>query len=98
MSTDYCTRPEQGRHPHVSEGVLDGVARALHRDDVERDHLFQIARPRTERSPRGRTSPPHRVRPEFHQMLDILGGVSRPSSSTSITGRTSWPPTISPAP
>ncbi|MGY0055172.1 helix-turn-helix transcriptional regulator [Streptomyces sp. LZ34] len=76
VSTDYYTRLEQGRHPNVSEGVLDAVARALRLDAVECDHLFHVARPRTARSPRSRTSPSHRVRPEAHQMLDILGGVS----------------------
>jgi transcriptional regulator with XRE-family HTH domain len=76
VSTDYYTRLEQGRHPHVSEGVLDAVARALHLDDVERDYLFQVARPVVTRSSRRRSSTPQRVRPEVHQMLDILGGVA----------------------
>lgn len=29
VSTDYYTRLEQGRHPHVSEAVLTSIARAL---------------------------------------------------------------------
>ncbi|MEU0194902.1 helix-turn-helix transcriptional regulator [Streptomyces afghaniensis] len=45
VSTDYYTRLEQGRHPNVSEAVLDAVARALRLDDDERGHLFdQLAR------------------------------------------------------
>ncbi|ANS63331.1 Helix-turn-helix protein [Streptomyces lincolnensis] len=77
VSADYYTRLEQGRHPHVSEAVLDAVARALRLDDDERDHLFNLARPRTPRSRRHRR--PERVqraRPEVHRMLDVLNGVT----------------------
>ncbi|MEU3982856.1 helix-turn-helix transcriptional regulator [Streptomyces sp. NPDC026672] len=76
VSSDYYTRLEQGRHPNVSESVLDAVARALQLDDVERGYLFNIVRPRAVQSARRRTSPPQRVRPEVHQMLDVLGSVS----------------------
>ncbi|MFJ3899813.1 helix-turn-helix transcriptional regulator [Streptomyces sp. NPDC090083] len=75
VSTDYYTRLEQGRHPNVSESVLDGVARALRLGPVERDYLFHIARPRVTRSSRGHVRP-ERVRPEVHQMLEVLGAVS----------------------
>ncbi|WP_457493447.1 helix-turn-helix domain-containing protein, partial [Streptomyces sp. P5_D11] len=40
VSTDYYARLEQGRHPHVSETVLEAVARALRLDDTERGYLF----------------------------------------------------------
>lgn len=76
VSTDYYTRLEQGRHPNVSEAVLDAVARALRLDDDERCHLFDLARPRTTRPGRNRPERVQRVRPEVHQMLDVLGGVS----------------------
>ncbi|MGW2328494.1 helix-turn-helix transcriptional regulator [Streptomyces sp. NPDC001700] len=78
VSTDYYTRLEQGRHPNVSETVLDALARGLRLDDDERTHLFDLARPptRTARTPRRRPERVQRVRPEVHQMLDILGGVS----------------------
>ncbi|MFJ4787517.1 helix-turn-helix transcriptional regulator [Streptomyces sp. NPDC088794] len=75
VSTDYYTRLEQGRHPRVSEGVLDGVARALRLGPVERDYLFHIARPRVTHPSRERARP-ERVRPEVHQMLEVLGSVS----------------------
>ncbi|MGW8362591.1 helix-turn-helix transcriptional regulator [Streptomyces wedmorensis] len=78
VSTDYYTRLEQGRHPHVSDTVLDAVARALHLNDVERDYLHDLAR--TTAGPRrggGRAaSRLPRVRPAVHQMLDVLGEVS----------------------
>ncbi|MGW9132922.1 helix-turn-helix transcriptional regulator [Streptomyces sp. NPDC055681] len=76
VSTDYYTRLEQGRHPNVSDAVLDAVARALRLDDDERGHLFDLARPRTTGSRRGGPERVQRVRPEVHQMLDILNGVS----------------------
>ncbi|MGP4092284.1 helix-turn-helix transcriptional regulator [Streptomyces sp. KR55] len=76
VSTDYYARLEQGRHPHVSEAVLNAVARALRLDDTERDHLFALARSRTVGSGRSRPARPQRVRPEVHRMLDILNGVS----------------------
>ncbi|MFC9502611.1 helix-turn-helix transcriptional regulator [Streptomyces sp. NPDC057002] len=76
VSTDYYTRLEQGRHPNVSEAVLDAVARALRLDDDERGHLFDLARPSTTRARRRRPERVQRVRPEVHQMLDLFNGVS----------------------
>ncbi|MFD5952084.1 helix-turn-helix transcriptional regulator [Streptomyces collinus] len=78
VSTDYYTRLEQGRHPNVSEAVLDAVARALRLDDDERTHLFDLARTRsrTARPQRGRPQPVQRVRPEVHRMLDVFNSVS----------------------
>src|SRR5262249_11287986 len=39
MSADYYMRLEQGRNPHVSDQVLDAVARALRLTETERAHL-----------------------------------------------------------
>ncbi|MDH6214347.1 helix-turn-helix transcriptional regulator [Streptomyces pseudovenezuelae] len=75
VSTDYYTRLEQGRHPRVSESVLDGVARALRLGPAERDHHFDLARPRATHPSRDRPRP-ERVRPEVHQTLEVLGSVS----------------------
>ncbi|WP_409467344.1 helix-turn-helix transcriptional regulator [Streptomyces sp. HC307] len=78
VSTDYYTRLEQGRHPHVSEAVLDAVASALRLDDVERGHLRDLTRTtggsRQSRAHAAARAP--RVRPAVHQMLDVLGDVS----------------------
>ncbi|MFI7229610.1 helix-turn-helix transcriptional regulator [Nonomuraea angiospora] len=73
VSTDYYTRLEQGRHPHVSDAVLTAVARALRLDDVERGYLFELVRPAPARR---RPEPPQRVRPEAHRMLEVLNDVS----------------------
>jgi transcriptional regulator with XRE-family HTH domain len=72
VSVDYYVRLERGRSLNVSEAVLDAVARALRLDDVERSHLFALARPsRTEH----RATPPQRVRPGLYQLLDCLGDI-----------------------
>ncbi|MFJ3310940.1 helix-turn-helix transcriptional regulator [Streptomyces sp. NPDC086549] len=76
MSTDYYARLEQGRHPHVSETVLEGVARALRLDDTERGHLFELARTRAPGPARRRPAHVPRVRPEVHHTLDVLNDVS----------------------
>jgi transcriptional regulator with XRE-family HTH domain len=45
VSVDYYVRLEQGRAAHVSEAVLDAVARALRLDADEREHLLRLAHP-----------------------------------------------------
>jgi transcriptional regulator with XRE-family HTH domain len=44
VSTDWYVRLEKGHIDGVSDDVLDAVARALHLDDAERLHLFNLAR------------------------------------------------------
>ena len=72
VSVDYYVRLERGRNPHVSDAVLDAVARALRLDDVERGHLFALARPSHTQH---RATPPQRVRPGLYQLLDSLGDI-----------------------
>jgi transcriptional regulator with XRE-family HTH domain len=43
MSTDYYTRLERGNLTGVSQSVLHCLARALHLDEAERAHLFNLA-------------------------------------------------------
>ncbi|SDJ02200.1 helix-turn-helix transcriptional regulator [Nonomuraea jiangxiensis] len=69
VSVDYYVRLERGRHVNVSESVLDAIARALRLNELERAHLFRLARP-TRRRPR--TLPPQRVRPGLRLLLDSL--------------------------
>jgi transcriptional regulator with XRE-family HTH domain len=45
VSLDYYTQLERGNLRGASESVLNAVARALQLDDVERRHLFDLARP-----------------------------------------------------
>jgi transcriptional regulator with XRE-family HTH domain len=53
MSTDYYTRLERGNLTGVSDSVLDSLARALHLDEAERTHLFDLAATANEPGPTG---------------------------------------------
>src|SRR3954451_22930372 len=78
VSVDYYTRLEKGNLAGVSEAVLDAVARALQLDDVERAHLFDLART-ANTSParvRRRAPSPPEVRPGVHQLLEAMNGVA----------------------
>ncbi len=55
VSPEWYIRLEKGHITGVSDEVLDAVARALHLTDVEREHLFNLARAaRPSRTPRRR--------------------------------------------
>lgn len=76
VSVDYYTRLERGRLAGVSEGVLEAIAAALHLDEAERIHLFDLARA-ANTSParaRRRRSPEPRVRPSVTAMLEAMTG------------------------
>ncbi len=71
ISSDYYLRLERGRDGHRSGQVLDALARVLHLDDVERDHLHRLGAslPR----PRPRRRLPDRVPARLHQLLAAVG-------------------------
>jgi transcriptional regulator with XRE-family HTH domain len=77
VSIEYYSRLERGNLTGVSESVLDALARALHLDEAERAHLFDLAReanPSPSR-PRRRASRKPDVRPSVQLALDaIIGG------------------------
>lgn len=72
VSVDYYTRLERGNAAGVSESVLEAIARALRLDDVERSHLFDLARAGRTTQRRRR---PQRIRPAVQRMLDAMTGV-----------------------
>lgn len=77
VSVDYYTRLERGNLAGVSESVLEALARALHLDDAEREHLYDLARqantsPRVARTSRRRTT--GNVRPGVQHLLDAMTG------------------------
>jgi transcriptional regulator with XRE-family HTH domain len=75
VSVDYYTRLERGNVAGVSETVLEALARALQLDDVERAHLFDLARAAHPSTPRRRHRAQQRIRPSVQQMLDAMSGV-----------------------
>jgi transcriptional regulator with XRE-family HTH domain len=70
VSVDYYTRLERGGLSGASDSVLDAIARALQLDDVERAHLFDLARAARTRAPRRRTT--QQVRPSVQRILDSM--------------------------
>jgi transcriptional regulator with XRE-family HTH domain len=73
LSTDYYTRLEKGNLGGASDSVLEAIARALHLDDAERAHLFDLARAARAgaREPRRRARP-QQVRPSIQHMLEAM--------------------------
>jgi hypothetical protein len=72
VSVDYYVRLERGNLAGASESVLDALARTLHLDDAERQHLFDLARAAGP-GKKTRTKAPVTVRPEVQQVLDAMG-------------------------
>jgi transcriptional regulator with XRE-family HTH domain len=72
VSVDYYIRLERGRNTTVSVSVLEAVARALQLNDLERDHLFALAKPTRTRP---RPLSPQRVRPGLLRTLDTVHDV-----------------------
>jgi transcriptional regulator with XRE-family HTH domain len=74
VSIDYYTRLERGRAHGVSASVLEGIARALHLDEAERAHLFDLARaaaaPAAAQAPRRPGW--QQVRPGVRRVLDSM--------------------------
>lgn len=74
VSVEYYTKMERGDLGGVSTGVLDALARALHLDEAETDHLRDLARTTGPRSSR-RTQDEAGVPPSLQRFLDAVTGV-----------------------
>jgi transcriptional regulator with XRE-family HTH domain len=72
VSVDYYVRLERGRPLNPSDSVLDALARALALTDVEREHLFTVARPAHARR---QSLPSQQVRPGVRRVLDSMPDV-----------------------
>lgn len=72
VSIDYYVRMERGNLAGASDSVLDGLARALHLDEAERDHLFDLARRSDAVRPTRRRPPTRHVRPSIQLLLDAI--------------------------
>jgi len=67
VGVSWYTWLEQGRDIHVSEALLERLARALRLDPAERLHLFDLAHGR---SPRPGAMPAERVSPALQRALE----------------------------
>ena len=72
VSVEYYVRLERGSLAGASDGVLDALATALQLDDVERDHLFHLARRCGASGGRRPRQPPATVRPALQEVLDAI--------------------------
>jgi transcriptional regulator with XRE-family HTH domain len=73
VSIDYYVRLERGRASGASDSVLEGIARALHLDEAERAHLFDLARAAVPAAPQAPRRPaPQQVRPSVRRILDSM--------------------------
>ena len=71
ISSQYYTKLERGNATGISDGVIDGIARALRLDEAERTHLVDLIRAAgTTRTPR--RTPSQRVRPTVQRVLDSM--------------------------
>ncbi|ROQ39757.1 helix-turn-helix protein [Frondihabitans sp. PhB188] len=73
VSVDYYVRLERGHLSGVSEGVLEALSRALQLDDVERMHLFDLARTANASVGTRRPATSNRIRPSVQRLLDAIG-------------------------
>jgi transcriptional regulator with XRE-family HTH domain len=76
VSADYYTRLEKGNLSGVSETVLEAIAGALHLDEAERLHLFDLARAANTSPARAtrRHRTPQQVRRGIQLILDGMTG------------------------
>jgi transcriptional regulator with XRE-family HTH domain len=72
VSLTHYTRLEQGRAQHVSDAVLDAIARTLRLTPDEHTHLMDLARPETTTPRRPRTTRPSSVDHGLRQLIDTF--------------------------
>jgi transcriptional regulator with XRE-family HTH domain len=76
ISIEYYTRLERGNIRGVSDEVLDGIARALQLDEVERAHLLDLVRMASASAAAGRRLTQERVRPSVQRLLDSMTSIA----------------------
>src|SRR6202041_278843 len=69
VSVEYYAQLERGNLAGVSESVLDGLSRALHLSEAEREHLLALPRPAGPPRRARRRSPAWEVRPSVARIL-----------------------------
>ncbi len=72
ISIDYYVRLERGKETRPSPAVLDALARALHLDDQEHQHLRDLAARAARYAPEPPPAPSRTVRPHLKLLLESL--------------------------
>ncbi|MFJ1806753.1 MULTISPECIES: helix-turn-helix transcriptional regulator [unclassified Streptomyces] len=72
ISIDYYVRLERGKETRPSPAVLDAIARALHLDDAEHQHLRELATRAARYAPEPPPPPSRAVRPHLKLVLETL--------------------------
>lgn len=72
ISIDYYVRLERGKETRPSPAVLDALARALHMDDQEHQHLRELAARAARYAPEPPPAPSRTVRPHLRLPLESL--------------------------
>lgn len=72
ISIDYYVRLERGKETRPSPSVLDALARALHMDDQEHQHLRELAARSARYMPEPPPVPSRTVRPHLKLLLESL--------------------------
>lgn len=72
VSVEYYAQLERGNLAGVSDSVLDALARALHLDDAEQQHLSDLARAAGPGARNRRKPAAQQVRPSVTRVLDLM--------------------------
>ncbi|MEV0780809.1 helix-turn-helix transcriptional regulator [Streptomyces sp. NPDC050428] len=72
VSIDYYTRLERGKETRPSPAVIDALARALQLDDVEHQHLRDLAVRAARYAPQAAPAPSRTVRPHLKLLLETV--------------------------
>ena len=75
VSVEYYAQLERGNLAGASDSVLDALARALHLDEAEQQHLADLARAAGPASRSRRKPPAAQVRPNVARILELMTDV-----------------------
>jgi transcriptional regulator with XRE-family HTH domain len=72
VSVEYYAQLERGNLAGASDSVLDALARALHLDEAEQQHLAALARAAGPGTPTRRKPPAQQIRPSVARVLELM--------------------------
>jgi transcriptional regulator with XRE-family HTH domain len=75
VSVEYYAQLERGNLAGASDSVLDALARALHLDEAEQQHLADLARAAGPATRTRRKPPAQQIRPSVARLLELMTDV-----------------------